>query len=106
MQGQAVSEKTSKLKKIILEKYPSIREFARQSGIPHGTIVSALNNGVEGMAWSKVITICDCLEIDYVTFEPIVPSSLDESQKRLLAYFGLLDERKKNKVIEYIMDIR
>ena len=25
--------------------------FAQEIGIPHGTLVSALNNGIDGMAW-------------------------------------------------------
>lgn len=105
MQDFNVSEKTIKLKREILKKYPSIREFARQSNIPHGTIVSALNNGIEGMAWSRVVSICDILDIDYVTFEPRVPSELSEQERRLLAYYVKLNDSKKDKVIQYIEDI-
>lgn len=100
-----LSESTIKIKMLILERYPSVREFARESGIAHGTLVSALNNGIEGMAWSKVIKICDCLNIDYATFEPIVPDKLNAKQKRLLAYYNLLDSKKQDKVLEYINDI-
>jgi len=105
MQEQELSEKTLRIKECISEKYPSVREFARQSGIPHGTIVSALNNGIEGMAWSKVIRMCDCLQIDCVTFEPVEPKALDDTHRRLLAYYDRLDDRKKEKVFEYIKDI-
>ena len=105
MQEREISDQTRRIKELIIEKYPSIREFARESGIPHGTLVSALNNGIEGMAWSKVVRICDCLNIDYGTFEPIVPKELTDREQRLLAYFSTLDNRKKEKVIEYIEDI-
>lgn len=95
MQGNSVSDKTLQLKNIILKKYPSVREFARQVDIPHGTIASALNNGIEGMAWERVVRICDSLQIDYVTFEPRFPSELSDRDKRMLAYFSQLDEMRK-----------
>ena len=105
MQELEQSDKTLKLKNAILKDYPSIREFARQSGIPHGTIASALNKGIEGMAWSRVVIICDLLNIDYVTFEPRIPDNIPEQEKRLLAYYSRLSDVKKNKVIQYIEDI-
>ena len=106
MQEKDISSATNKIKQKIEEQYPSVREFARQSGIPHGTIVSALSKGIEGMAWSKVVQMCACLNVDCVTFEPIVPTDLDERQKRLLAYYDMLDPKKQAKVMEYIEDIR
>lgn len=99
--------KTERIKRIILMQYPSIRAFAAEVGIPHGTVVSALNNGIEGMSYGKVVKICRALQIDCETFEPI-PADVEDmssSEKRLLAYYKLLDERKKNKVLEYIEDI-
>ena len=105
MQEHLLSENTLKVKKMILAKYPSIREFARQTGIPHGTIVSALNNGIERMAWSRVVKICDVLDLDYVTFEPRVPGELSDMERRLLAYYTRLNETKKGKVLQYIEDI-
>ena len=100
-------DKTSHLKDIILKKYPSVRAFANAAGIPYGTIVSALNNGIEGMSYGKVKVICDCLNIDCGTFEPIVTGreSMTGEEKRLLSYFARLDEVKRNKVLEYINDI-
>ena len=105
MQEYDLSENTLKIKRLINERYPSVREFAKQSGIPHGTIVSALNNGIEGMAWSRVVRICDILQIDYMTFEPRVPSELGDEEKRLLAYYSMLSDNKKDKVLQYIEDI-
>ncbi len=46
-----MDERSQKLKEIILQKYPSIRAFAREAEIPHGTLVSALNHGIDGIAW-------------------------------------------------------
>lgn len=81
--------------------------FAKVSGIPHGTMVSALNHGIEGMAYDRGLQICDMLKIDYVTFEPRIDShsNLSDEDERLLAYYRRLSEDKKGKVIEYIKDI-
>lgn len=100
-------EKTTIIKKEILNQYVSVRAFAKASGIPHGTIVSALNHGIEGMAYDRVLQICDMLKIDYVSFEPCIDShsNLSDEDERLLAYYRRLSEDKKGKVIEYIKDI-
>lgn len=100
--------RSQKLVDAILNKYPSIRAFSKEVGIPNGTIISALNNGIDGMAYSKVIRICDCLQVDYVTFEPVFhvdDGKLDKQTKRLLSYYEQLSESKKEKVVEYIKDI-
>lgn len=101
-------DRTILLKNEILNQFTSIRAFAKASGIPHGTIVSALDHGIDGMAYDRVIKICDTLNIDYVTFEPRrdTRTQLSEEEERLLAYYQRLSDAKKSKVIEYIKDIR
>lgn len=64
-------DKTQKLKKIILAKYNSVREFAKIIDIPSSTLNSALEKGIGGMAVDRVIKICDELNIDVKTFDPI-----------------------------------
>lgn len=71
--------KSEKIKSEILKKYPSVRAFARETGIPNGTIVSALNNGIDGMAWSKVNQICSHLGLDTVTLEPLDVATSNQS---------------------------
>lgn len=60
------------------------------------------------MAYDKVIKICDMLELDYNSFEPRRndESRLSSEERRLLAYYGCLSQRQRDKVIEYIKDIR
>ena len=81
-----MDSKSEKIKSEILKKYPSVRAFARETGIPNGTIVSALNNGIDGMAWSKVNQICFYLGLDTSTLEPL---SGGDSTQRALAYTRL-----------------
>lgn len=63
--------KTEKLKHIILSKYNSIREFARIAEIPSTTLTSALDKDIGGMAVDRVIKICEILNVDIKTLEPL-----------------------------------
>lgn len=102
-----MSERSDKLKEIILQQYTSVRAFAQEVGIPHGTLVSALNNGIDGMAWGRLNLICEKLQINPVNLEPI-GMNLDaktQEQKRLLAYYELLNEEGKRKAESYLKDI-
>lgn len=98
---------SEKLKSVILHHSESIRAFAREADIPHGTLVSALNNGIEGMAWSKMKKICDVLKLNPMTLEPILTEYDEnvENEKRLLAYYSRLNDRGKEKVEEYVKDM-
>ena len=101
--------RSEKLKEIILRHYPSIRAFAREVDIPHGTLVSALNHGIDGMAWSKLNQICKYLQIDAENLEPLPESlkgeQMDDHAKRLLAYYQQLNDTGRAKVEEYVKDI-
>ena len=81
-----MDERSQKLKEIILQKYPSIRAFAREAEIPHGTLVSALTHGIDGMAWGKLDHICRILDINATDLEPVchVENVMSEMEKRLL----------------------
>ena len=43
------------LKKEILRQYRSVRQFAMEMNIPYSTLVTALERGIEGMAYGTVI---------------------------------------------------
>lgn len=73
-------DKTKKLKNIILNKYSSIREFARVAEIPSTTLTSALDKDIGGMAVDRVIKICEILNIDIKTFDPI-ESNIDSTDQ-------------------------
>ena len=47
------------LKAEILKQYKSVRQFAIDMEIPYSTLVTALDRGIEGMAYGTVIRICD-----------------------------------------------
>lgn len=103
-------DKSQKLKDIILSKYKSIREFSKIIGIPNSTLVTALDNGIGGMAVDKVIRICEELNIDIKTFDPIVNVSfttemLVSNESDHIKNYRLLNENGKKKVDEYMIDL-
>lgn len=104
-----MDSRSEKLKEIIMRQYPSIRAFSREVQIPHGTLVSALNNGIDGMSWFKLNQICKQLKIDAENLEPLSEyvdsTGLDDNSKRLLAYYNRLNSSGRAKVEEYINDI-
>ena len=51
------------LKKLIIEKYGSIRKFAINIDIPYTTIDSILKRGIDNSNVSNVIKICKALNI-------------------------------------------
>ena len=56
------------LKQEILKQYKSVRQFAIDMEIPYSTLVTALDRGIEGMAYGTVIRMCDRLSLNPVDF--------------------------------------
>ena len=59
------------LKKEILRQYRSVRQFAMEMNIPYSTLVTALERGIEGMAYGTVIKMCDKLSLNPVDFSSL-----------------------------------
>jgi len=59
------------LKKEILTQYKSVRQFAIDMQIPYSTLVTALDRGIEGMAYGTVIKMCDRLNLNPVDFSSL-----------------------------------
>lgn len=101
--------KTEKLKHIILSKYSSIREFSKIVEIPSTTLTSALDKGIGGMAVDRIIKICDVLNIDIKTFEPLenISQSINysEEEKKHIEDLRKLNDLGKTKVFSYTKDL-
>ena len=52
------------LRNLILDRYTSIRQFAREIDIPYSTLMTLLTRDVGGASFDIVIKICRKLEID------------------------------------------
>lgn len=98
--------KTEKLKSIILSQYNSIREFSKVVDIPSSTLTSALDKDIGGMAVDRVIKICEKLNIDVKTFEPLSGSDLVAiSEKKLLCKFKKLNNIGKQEAIKRVDEL-
>ncbi|WP_338630739.1 helix-turn-helix domain-containing protein [Clostridium baratii] len=103
-------DKTEKLKHIILSKYNSIREFSKAVDIPSTTLNSSLDRGIGGMAVDRMVKICDVLNIDIKTFEPLedITPNIDtysKEEKNHIEDLRKLNDMGKKKVITYTKDL-
>lgn len=101
--------KTEKLKHIILSKYNSVREFSKIVEIPSTTLTSALDKGIGGMAVDRIIKICDILNIDIKTFEPLENISqnndLSKEETTLLENFNKLNDLGKSEANKRVAEL-
>ena len=99
--------KSEILKKEILKQYRSVRQFALEMSIPYSTLVTALERGIEGMAYGTVIRMCERLEINPVDFTPLdknVPVSEQLLQNRVMQYYVRLNDTGKERILELMDD--
>ena len=95
------------LKKEILKQYKSVRQFAMDMGIPYSTLVTALDRGIDGMAYGTVIRICGKLGLNPVDF-----SSLEKDaslgalllENRVMQYYLKLNQNGRDKVMGILED--
>jgi len=94
------------LKRVILSQYKSVRRFAVEMDIPYSTLVTALERGIEGMAYSTVIRICDILSLNPVDFSPLEDGEVLSAQittKKVMDRYMKFNRAGRKKIIE-IMD--
>ena len=95
------------LKAEILKQYKSVRQFAIDMEIPYSTLVTALDRGIEGMAYGTVIRICDKLSLNPVDFSSLEKGEvLGEKllENRVMQYYIQLNKRGRKKVLEMMED--
>ena len=95
------------LKKEILNQYRSVRQFAMEMGIPYSTLVTALERGIEGMAYGTVIKMCDKLSLNPVDFTSLErDTSLGEKllENRVMQYYVKLNQEGRDKVLGLMDD--
>ena len=95
------------LKAEILKQYKSVRQFAIDMEIPYSTLVTALDRGIEGMAYGTVIRICDKLSLNPVAFSSLEKGEvLGEKllENRVMQYYIQLNKRGRKKILEMMED--
>lgn len=53
-----------RLRLLILERYPSLRQFALAADVPYSTLPTMLSRGVGGASFDLVVQICNQLNLD------------------------------------------
>lgn len=53
-----------RLRLMILDRYPSLRQFALEADIPYSTLMTLLSRGLGGASFDVVVAICNKLNID------------------------------------------
>ena len=57
-----------KLRNLILDRYPSLRQFALEADIPYSTLMTLLSRDVGGASFDVIIGICKQLDVDPMEF--------------------------------------
>lgn len=99
--------KAEVLKNEILRQYRSLRQFAMEMNIPYSTLVTALERGIEGMAYGTVIRMCDKLSLNPVDFSSLErDASLGEKllENRVMQNYIKLNQAGRDKVLELMED--
>ena len=52
------------LRNLILNQYPSLRQFALEADIPYSSLMTILSRGVGGASFDIVMQICKKLQIE------------------------------------------
>lgn len=53
-----------KLRNLILDRYPSLRQFAIEADIPYSTLMTLLSRDIGGASFDVIIRICKQLDVD------------------------------------------
>ena len=56
-----------RLRNLILDNYPSLRQFAKETDIPYSTLMTLLSRGIGGASFDVILQICKALNIDPYT---------------------------------------
>ena len=94
------------LKREILRQYRSVRQFAMEMNIPYSTLVTALERGIEGMAYGTVIKMCDKLSLNPVDFSLERDASLGARllENRVMQNYVKLNQEGRDKILELMED--
>ena len=99
--------KTEILKKEIRRQYHSVHQFALETGIPYTTLVTALERGIEGMAFGTVIKICVKLNLnpmDFTSLEGDTSLGAQLLKNRVLQNYVKLNKMGREKILELMED--
>ena len=95
------------LRRIILTRYKSVRRFAVEMNIPYSTLVTSLERGIDGMAYSTVIRIFEALMLNPVDFSSLEEGgglSVQITTKRVMEKYNRLNKNGRKRVMDILDD--
>lgn len=95
------------LKKEILAQYKSVRRFAMDMGIPYSTLVTALDRGIDGMAYGTVIKMCDKLNlnpVDFTSLENDTSLGAQLLENHVMQYYVKLNQAGRDRILSLMDD--
>jgi len=101
--------KSEILKNEILRQYKSVRQFSIELDVPYSTLVTALDRGIDGMAYGTVIRICEKLRLNPIDFssldmEATVSAQLLENE--VMQKYVKLNPMGRERVLEILSDFQ
>jgi len=97
------------LKSEILKKNKSVRAFCMKLGIPYSTLATALDRGIDGMAYGTVIKMCDDLMLSPIDFAELNKRSTARNatiyQHQLQKKILKLNKKGIEKIIDIVDDL-
>ena len=91
------------LKKEILRQYRSVRQFAMEMNIPYSTLVTALERGIEGMAYGTVIKM-SLNPVDFSSLERDASLGAQLLENRVMQNYVKLNQTGRDKILELMDD--
>jgi uncharacterized protein YjaZ len=108
LEGESMTskEKSIVLKEEILKQYKSIRKFAIEMNIPYSTMVTALERGIEGMAYGTVVRICEKLNLNPISFKPLEGATVSEQllENQVMSGYLKLNKLGRERTLEVMED--
>ena len=101
------------LKKIILDRYKSVRAFTQDIGIPYSTVDTMFKRGIYGTGVSTILKLFQALELDVESIStgelkpktknaPTTESSeSDVQKKRLMGNYDKMNSFGKERLVEH-----
>lgn len=99
--------KSEILKDAILTQYKSIRAFCTEMNIPYSTLVTALDRGIEGMAYGTVVRMCERLSIspaDFSSVDELSGANRKLYERKLINSFARLNKDGRRRILELMDD--
>lgn len=57
-----------KLRNLILDRFPSLRQFSTEADIPYSTLMTLLSRDLGGASFDVIMKICKKLDVDPMEF--------------------------------------